>query len=116
LTRLALDEFDIEGRTIHKGDAVILHMAAANRDPDVFSNPDRFDIARKPNRHLAFGWGRHFCLGAPLARIEAEVAIKTVLQRYPTIRLQRSELTWVKNMSNRCLTSIPATVGFSGQQ
>lgn len=75
------------GLTIERGDAVSLVLAAADRDPAQFPNPDAFDITRTPNRHLGFGQGIHYCLGAPLARLEGQIAIQTVLQRYPQLHL-----------------------------
>ncbi len=73
--------------TIPKGAKVCLHYAAANRDPDVFAAPDTFDLHRARHRHLAFGLGVHFCLGAPMARLEAQVALATLVQRLPTLSL-----------------------------
>jgi len=82
--------------TIARGDAVSLVLAAADRDPTQFSQPNYFDITRTPNRHLGFGQGIHYCLGAPLARLEGQIAIQTLLQRYPHLQLTVStdQLRW----------------------
>ncbi|HRW04584.1 MAG TPA: cytochrome P450 [Caldilineaceae bacterium] len=76
-----------DGLTIAQGDAVSLVLAAADRDPAQFPDPELFDIARTPNRHLGFGQGIHYCLGAPLARLEGQIAIRTLLQHYPRLHL-----------------------------
>ena len=77
----------LHGVSIPQGAKVCLHYAAANRDPDVFNEPDRFDLHRPRQRHLAFGLGVHFCLGAPMARLEAQIALATLAQRLPQISL-----------------------------
>jgi len=83
-------------------------LNAANRDPELFSNPDTFDIRRKDNRHMAFGHGIHFCIGAMLARTEAEIAIRTVLQRMPSIRFAEKPAEWDRNKrSGRMLKNLP---------
>jgi len=87
ITRYTRTDLDVSGVRIPAGDAVLLTPAVANRDPDVFTDPGRFDITRQPNPHLAFGNGRHFCLGAGLARRELEVVFTTLLHRFPTLRL-----------------------------
>jgi cytochrome P450 len=87
ITRYTRTDLDVSGVRIPAGDAVLLTPAVANRDPDVFTDPGRFDITRQPNPHLAFGNGRHFCLGAGLARTELEVVFTTLLHRFPTLRL-----------------------------
>ena len=79
--RLAPEDTEIGGKRIQKRQAVIAVMGAANRDPERFPDPDRLDIRRKDNRHVAFGFGAHFCFGAPLARIEGQIAFATILQR-----------------------------------
>ncbi len=86
--RFAATEIPVSAElTIAPGDAVSLILAAADRDPAQFPDPDCFDIGRTPNRHLAFGQGIHYCLGAPLARLEGQIAIQTLLQRYPHLHL-----------------------------
>jgi cytochrome P450 len=75
------------GQAVKAGERVTMILAAANRDPAVFSEPDRLDLARQENRHMAFGQGIHFCLGAPLARVEAEEVLKAVSRRLPDLRL-----------------------------
>jgi cytochrome P450 len=85
--RYALEPIDIGGVTIPAGAQVIINLAAANRDPDQFSRPDALDIDRTDGRHLAFGHGIHFCLGAPLARMEGQLALSSLLQRFPQLRL-----------------------------
>lgn len=85
--RVAVNDVDVAGKRIEKGELVVIYLAAANRDPSVFDDPHRFDIER-PNagRHLAFSGGRHFCLGAALARAEGEVGLRTFFDRYPEAR------------------------------
>ena len=92
--RYAGADYDIDDRRIGKGEAVILLLASANRDPEVFLDPDRFDITRGDNRHLGFGAGIHVCLGAPLARIEGQVAISALLRRFPALDLVSSQPEW----------------------
>jgi cytochrome P450 len=107
--RLAPEEVEIGGKTIRKRQAVIAVMGAANRDPDRFPDPDRLDIARRDNRHVAFGWGPHFCFGAALARIEGQVAFETLLRRLPDLDLAPGPLTWRTNLGLRGLTALPLT-------
>ncbi len=84
-------------------------MAAANRDPERFSEPERFDITRRDNRHLAFGWASHFCFGAPLARMEGHIAFETLLRRLPELALGPGTLVWRANLGLRGLVSLPVT-------
>ena len=85
-------------------------LAAANRDPRQFPNPERFDIARQPNDHLAFGEGIHFCLGAPLARLEGAIAIGAVLERFPNLRLadagREARLSWIARAARPCVAAL----------
>src|SRR5947207_1245088 len=85
--RLAPADTELGGQPIKRRHAVIAVMAAGNRDPERFPDPDRLDLARADNRHLAFGWAAHFCFGAPLARIEGQVAFATLLERLPRLAL-----------------------------
>jgi cytochrome P450 len=82
-------------------------MGAANRDPERFPDPDRLDIERDDNRHLAFGWAGHFCFGAPLARIEGQIAFSALLRRLPGLRLATDAVTWRPNLGLRGLTALP---------
>lgn len=107
--RLARDDVELGGRAIQRGQAVIAVMGAANRDPERFPDPDRVDIERADNRHLAFGWASHFCFGAPLARIEGQIAFAALLRRLPALRLASEEITWRPNLGLRGLTSLPVT-------
>lgn len=109
--RLAPDELVLGEKTIKKRDAVMAVMAAANRDPDRFSQPNRLDLTRKDNRHLAFGWAAHFCFGAPLARIESQIAFATLLRRLPNPTLMPQPLVWRQNLGLRGLTSLPVSFG-----
>jgi cytochrome P450 len=85
--RTATEDLEIDGVRIAKGQKALALLGAANRDPAVFAEPDRFDPTRTPNNHLAFGLGIHFCIGAPLARLEMQIASRLLLQRYPSIEL-----------------------------
>jgi hypothetical protein len=85
----------------------LLVQSAANHDPEQFADPDRLDITRQPNLHVAFGYGIHFCLGAPLARIETQIAINTVLHRLPGLRLQTEDLEWHPTIVSRALKALP---------
>jgi pimeloyl-[acyl-carrier protein] synthase len=90
----ALEDIQLGGKTIRKGDLVTVLFGATNRDPARFPEPDRFDIERADNEHLAFSMGIHYCLGASLARLEAQVAITAILSRYPNLRLADNEPEW----------------------
>ena len=87
MARTATRDVEVEGQTIEAGEKVLLLFPAANRDPAVFPDPERFDVARTPNEHVAFGLGTHFCLGANLARMELVVMFEEILRRLPTLRL-----------------------------
>ena len=87
MSRTATTDVELRGQQLHRGDQLILFYPSANRDEDVFADPDRFDIGRQPNPHLAFGFGPHFCLGAALARLELRVMFREVLARLPDLRL-----------------------------
>jgi len=105
--RLAPEDVEWEGKLIRKGQAVMAVMAAANRDPDRFPDPDRFDVARTDNRHLAFGYAAHFCFGAALARVEGQEAFEAMVRRLPGLELQPGPLVWRNNLGLRGLTALP---------
>lgn len=107
--RLAPEDTVLGGQQIRRRQAVIAVMAAGNRDPERFPDPDRLDLARPDNRHLAFGWAAHFCFGAPLARLEGQIAVSTLLRRLAALRLETSALTWRTNLGLRGLTGLPIT-------
>jgi len=92
--RIAMDEMKIGGCPVHHGESVFLSLAAANRDPQVYPEPDRFDITPEDVHHHSFGGGAHFCLGAPLARLEAQLAIAALVQRFPNLRLPDEAVEW----------------------
>lgn len=104
--RLAPADVELGGRQIQKRQAVIAVMAAANRDPERFAEPDRFNIARPDNRHVAFGYAAHFCFGAPLARLEGQIFFETLLTRFPRFHLEPQELIWRTNLGLRGLNSL----------
>ena len=108
--RLAPDDVMLGGKQIRKRQAVIAVMAAGNRDPERFPDPDRLDFDRPDNRHLAFGWAAHFCFGAPLARIEGQIAFETLLHRFPRLELTDEPLVWRENLGLRGLKSLPLSL------
>jgi pimeloyl-[acyl-carrier protein] synthase len=109
--RLAPDDVVLGGQSIRRRQAVIAVMGAGNRDPERFPDPDRLDLTRPDNRHLAFGWAAHFCFGAPLARIEGQIAFATLLRRLPELRLVPGSLVWRQNLGLRGLTALPVAFG-----
>ena len=102
----------LRGKEIPEGGAVIAVMGAANRDPERFADPDRVDIGREDNRHVAFGWAGHFCFGAPLARIEGQIAFETLLSRFSKLSLAMDEpIRWRPNLGLRGLTKLDVLAG-----
>lgn len=108
-TRLAKRDADLGGVTVPAGDWVYLVLGAANRDPAQFPDPDRFDVGRGDTRHLSFGAGAHFCLGAPLARLEALVAFRSLRARYPDLRLDAPAAEYRDNFNLRGLKALPVS-------
>jgi pimeloyl-[acyl-carrier protein] synthase len=108
--RSALEDANIHGKLIRKGDLVNSIIGSANRDPQRFSNPDRFDMTRNEGRHLGFGLGIHFCIGAPLVRLEAEIVFETILRRFPRISLAAETLEWQEHPIFRGLKSLPVNL------
>ena len=109
LNRWAATDVELGGQTIRRGELVIAILGAADRDPDRFPEPDRLDVRREDTRHLAFGRGSHYCLGAPLARLEAEIALETLVRRLPGLRLAvvPDELEWRPTPGFRRLVTLP---------
>lgn len=107
--RWAGEDLEFGGKQIRRGDTILVGLAAANHDPEEFSAADSLDITRKENRHLAFGMGIHYCLGAPLARMEGQIAINTLLRRLPNLRLavKPEELIWRPSMLLLGLSKLP---------
>lgn len=107
--RFATEDIELAGQQIKKGDAVIVVLKSANRDEVPFAEPEELDITRRINRHLAFGHGIHMCLGAPLARMEGEIAFTTLLTRMPNLHLDipRENVKWNFTLSSQGLTTLP---------
>jgi len=107
--RIAPENSELGGKRIKKRDAVMAVMAAGNRDPLRFADPDKLDLLRQDNRHLAFGWAAHFCFGAPLARMEGRIAFNALLNRLDDIELATEKLGWRDNSGLRGLKKLPIT-------
>jgi cytochrome P450 len=105
--RYALDDGDVLGRSLQAGEALLLFLGAANRDPDRFADPHRFDVRRDSGRHVAFGFGAHYCLGAPLAKQEMAIVLARVLDRLPDLALATDEIEWQPTIDFRGPTSLP---------
>jgi cytochrome P450 len=106
MTRIALEDVVFsdaagEPRTVRRGDRLFLLLNAANRDPEIFAEPERFRVARDDNRHLAFGYGPHFCLGAPLARLEAAIGVAALIDRLPRLALAEPNPVWSDSFALR---------------
>ena len=91
MARTVTRDLEMRGQQLHEGDQVMLFYPSANRDESVFADPDRLDVTRDPNPHLAFGFGPHFCLGASLARLELKVMFTEVLRRLPDLELATTD-------------------------
>lgn len=102
---------ELHGRVIQPGESVRLLLGSANRDPEAFADPDRFDIHRTDNRHVAFGKGLHFCIGAALARVEGQVVLPAILQRFPDLSLVDAEPRWRPTFVTRQLATLPVRTG-----
>lgn len=109
--RWASRDFTWQGKNVSKGDLIFVGLAAANRDPEQFEDPDRLDITRMKNKHIAFGNGIHFCLGAPLARLEGKIALSTLIRRLPNLRIDTAseEFKWRSGILMRGLERFPVT-------
>ena len=110
IQRLALEDVELRGKLIRQGDRVRWFISSANRDPDHHNNPDQFDISRWPNTHVAFGSGIHHCLGATLARMEAQEAFKAMAQRYNSINLETDQIEYQPSIVFRSIVSLPVSM------
>ena len=110
LARVAAADVEIGGKTIREGQRVFAFMNSANRDPEAFEDAERFDIGRAQNPHLTFGHGIHFCLGAPLARLEAQIAAVRLSERLPRISLSGGEPDWHDSLILRGVKSLPVSL------
>jgi cytochrome P450 len=107
LTRVAHEDLEVGGQVIRRGQVIYLLLGAANRDPAHFPDPDRFDVTRAPDKHVAFGMGGHYCLGAPLARLQGQVALRALLDRLPGLRLAGGTPRYRDNFMLRGLQALP---------
>lgn len=105
--RIAAADVERHGKQIKKGDRIRWFMAAANRDPRAFPDPDRFDLSRSPNPHVSFGSGVHYCLGATLARVEGQEVFRALAERFPGMRLATDQLEYQPSIQFRSLKALP---------
>lgn len=109
LGRIASEDLSVRGKIISKGSTVTLCLGGANRDPEIFDNPDELILNRTQNRHLAFGSGIHFCLGDWLGKLQSRIALEELLLNFPDLHPVTTELSWNKNLAIRSLTSLEVT-------
>jgi len=107
IQRLAAQDVEMRGKTLHKDDRIRWFITSANRDPEVFGNPETFDITRDPNPHVGFGNGVHHCLGATLARLEGQEAFKALAQRFPNLHLETETIEYQPSIALRSIKSLP---------
>ncbi|MGE5203922.1 MAG: cytochrome P450 [Acidobacteriota bacterium] len=109
MTRIALEDVSLDegGPTLRRGDRIFALLNAANRDPVVFADPDHFDVTRDDSRHLSFGFGIHFCLGAPLARLEGRIGVAALVQRLPELTLALDRPEWTDSLVLRGVKALP---------
>jgi len=107
--RVPSEDITIAGRTIPKGDLVMPFIGAADRDPAQFPEPDRLDLGRADNRHIAFGWGIHFCIGAPLARVEGQIALGALVRKLPKLALATEKPEHRLSLTLRGLETLPVS-------
>ena len=111
LARVVVSDIEFSGRPLKRGQRVFAFTNSANRDEAQFLDPDRFDIARKHNPHITFGHGIHFCLGAPLARLEGQIAIRRLAERFPGVRLANAASpSWSDSLILRGIKSLPVVL------
>ena len=109
IQRIAAQDVEMRGKVMEKNDRVRWFISSANRDPAMFPNPDKFDITRWPNQHVAFGSGVHHCLGATLARVEGQEVFKALAERFPGLRMETEALEYQPSITFRSLKSLPVT-------
>jgi cytochrome P450 len=109
IQRLASQDIEMRDKVMEKNDRIRWFISSANRDPNVFADPDKFDITRQPNPHVAFGNGVHHCLGATLARVEGQEVFKALAERFPGLQLESEELDYQPSVTFRSLKSLPVT-------
>src|SRR5271166_476540 len=107
IQRIASEDVEMRGKTLNKRDRIRWFISSANRDPTKFADPDKFDITRWPNQHVAFGSGVHHCLGATLARVEGQEVFKALAERFPGMRLENEPLEYQPSITFRSLKSLP---------
>ena len=107
VARFLTEDVEFGGKAMQKGQRILIGLAASGRDPEHFAGADRFDITRKPERTLSFGYGIHFCLGAPLARLESQIALTELVKRLPNLRLASNHVEWRPSITMRGLKSLP---------
>jgi cytochrome P450 len=107
IARVVAVDHELHGKPLRAGDRVFAMINAANRDPRRFERPHDLDVRRSPNRHLTFGQGLHFCLGAPLARLEAKACVSTLLAQFPSMSFGQGEVNWMDALVMRGPSSLP---------
>jgi pimeloyl-[acyl-carrier protein] synthase len=110
IQRIASQDVEMHGKVVSKADRVRWFISSANRDPNVFPNPDTFEITRYPNQHVAFGSGVHHCLGATLARVEGQEVFKALAERFPDMQMETTELEYQPSITFRSLKSLPVSL------